>query len=75
MIFDNDVDNMIANVFAFATFADKNSGIVYHNLTGSFLFISLGGSMCFFVLYHYEFNIILTEPITGLDDRTIFPAY
>ncbi len=75
MIFDNDVDNMIANVFAFGAFANKNSGIVYHNLTGPFPCVSLDSSVCFFVLYHYELNSILTKPITGLDDRTIFVAY
>jgi hypothetical protein len=30
---DND-DESIANIFAFGTFADKNNGIVYHDLTG-----------------------------------------
>jgi hypothetical protein len=75
MIFDDDVDDMIANVFAFGVFTDKNSGIIYHNLKGLFLFVSLDGSMCFFILYHYELNSILAEPITGLDDRTILAAY
>jgi hypothetical protein len=66
MIFNDDVNDMIANVFAFGVFADKNSGIVHHNLTGLFPFVSLDGSICFFVLYHYESNSILAEPITGL---------
>jgi hypothetical protein len=42
----------IANIFSFGAFADKNNGIVYHDLTGSFPFMSLDGSVCFFVLYH-----------------------
>jgi hypothetical protein len=33
------------------------------------------GSVCFFVLYHYKSNCILTTPIAGLDDISIFNAY
>ena len=29
----------------------------------------------FFVLYHYESNAILANPIAGLDDVSIFEAY
>jgi hypothetical protein len=54
---------------------NRNSGIVYHNLTGSFTFISFNGSVCFFVLYRYESNAILAKPITGLDNMSIFTAY
>ena len=68
-------DDSIANVFAYGAFADKHSGVVYHDLTGSFPFMSLDGSVCFFILYHYESNSILAEPIKGLDDKTIFAAY
>jgi hypothetical protein len=68
MIFDNDVDIMIANVIVFGVFANKNSGILYHNLTRSIRFVSLDNSVCFFVLYHYELKSILAEPITELDD-------
>jgi len=62
-------------VFVFGAFADKNNGIVYHDLTGSFPFMSLDGSICFFILYHYELNSILATPIAGLDDKSIFEAY
>jgi hypothetical protein len=51
-IISEDDEESIANLFAFGTFADKNNGIVYHDLTGSFPFMSLDGSVCFFVLYH-----------------------
>jgi hypothetical protein len=37
-------DEAIANVFCIGAFADKNSGIVYHDLRGNFLFMSYGGS-------------------------------
>jgi hypothetical protein len=70
-----DEDNVtIANIFCFGAFAGKTSGIIYHDLTGSFPFTSLDGSMCFFVLYH-ELNCILATPISGLDDKTIFEAF
>ena len=75
LIVDDESTQSIANVFAYGAFADKHSGVVYHDLTGSFPFMSLDGSVCFFVLYHYESNSILAEPIKGLDDKTIFEAY
>ena len=71
----DDSKGSIANVFVFGAFADKNNGIVYHDLTGSFPFMSLDGSVCFFILYHYESNSILATPIAGLDDKSIFEAY
>ncbi len=68
-------DKSIANVFVFGAFADKNSTILYHDLTGSFPFMLLDGSICFFVLYHYELNCILASPIVGLDGKSIFTAH
>ena len=68
-------DATIANVFFFGAFADKTSGIVYNDLTGSFPFVLLEGSVCFFVLYHYKSNCILASPIKGMDDKTIFEEY
>jgi hypothetical protein len=32
-------------------------------------------SMCFFILYHYKSNSILTTPIAGLDNVSIYTAY
>jgi hypothetical protein len=64
LIADKESTRSIANVFAYGAFADKRSGVVYHDLTGSFPFMLLDGSVCFFVLYHYESNSILAEPIT-----------
>jgi hypothetical protein len=74
IIIDED-DLSTANIFCFGAFADKTSGIVYHDLTGSFPFMSFDGSVCFFVLYHYESNAILATPIAGLDDVSIYHAY
>ncbi len=37
--------------------------------------MSFDGSVCFFVLNHYESNAILAKPITGLDNMSIFTAY
>jgi hypothetical protein len=70
LIIGDDDDESIVNIFAFGAFADKNNCIVYHDLMGSFLFMSLDGSGCFFVLYHYK-----PAPIAGLDDVSIFTAY
>ncbi len=74
IIVDND-NKSIANVFCFGAFADKNSCIVYHDLTGLFPFISCDSSVCFLVLYHHESNAILATPIAGLDKMSIFQAY
>ena len=48
---------------------------MHNNLTGSFLFMSLDGSVCFLVMYHYKANATFAIPIAGLDDVTIFEAY
>ena len=68
-------DESNANVFCFSAFADKITGVVYNDLTGNFPFMSLDGSVCFFVLYHYKTNSILAMPITNLDNKSIFTAY
>ena len=47
-IIDDDETEAIANVPCFGAFADKRDGVVYNNLTGSFPFMSLDGSVCFF---------------------------
>ena len=73
-VVDDDNDESIVNIFCVGAFADKK-GIVYHDLTGSFPFISFDGGVCFFVLYHYESNTILATPIAGLDNVSIFNAY
>ncbi len=75
LIGNKDKDESIANVFGFGAFAKKNSGVVYHDLTGLFPFMSLVGSVCFFVMYHYELNCILPTPIARLNDISIFNAY
>ena len=75
LIGDDEDDASIANVFCFGAFADKQSGVMYNDLTGNFPFMSLDGSVCFLVMYHYEANAIFAIPIAGLDDVTIFEAY
>ncbi len=67
--------NQLQTYFASAHLPTKTNGLVYHDLTGSFLFVSLDGSVCFFILYHYELNCILATPIAGFDNKTIFKAY
>ena len=68
-------DKSIANVFCIGAFADKVSGVVYNDLTGNFPFMSIDGSVCFFVLYHYKTNAILVKPIAHVDNHSIFAAY
>ena len=70
-----DDDELIASIFCFEAFANRNSGIVYHDLTGLFPCVTFDGSVCFFVLYHYESNAILVTPIAGLDNMSVFNAY
>jgi hypothetical protein len=70
-----DDEDSIANVFCYGAFADRQSGVVYNDLTGSFPFVSFDGSVCFLVMYHYEANAIMATPIAGLDDKSIFNAY
>ena len=67
--------NQLQTSSALGHLQTKNSGIVYHDLTGSFPFMSFDGSVCFFVLYHYTSNAILATPIAGLDDVSIFNGY
>jgi hypothetical protein len=64
-------DESIANIFCFGTFTAKINGVVYNNLTGNFPFMSLDGSACFFVMYHYETNALLANPIANLDNKSI----
>ena len=70
-----DDSESIANLFCFGAFADKVNGVIYNDLTGNFPFMSLDGSVCFFVMYHYETNSILVTPIVNLDDKSIFEAF
>ncbi len=70
-----DDNKSIANIFCYGAFADNNNGIVYHDLMGLFPFMSYDGSVCFFILYHYESNSILATPIAGLNDVSIYKAY
>jgi hypothetical protein len=50
----DDNDKSIANIFCFGTFADKNSGVIYHDLTGLFPFMSFDRSVIF--LYSTTMN-------------------
>ncbi len=68
-------DESIAKVFCFGAFADKRKGVVNNDLMGSFPFISLDGSIGFFVLYLYKANAILALPIAGLDNISNITAY
>jgi hypothetical protein len=70
--FDNGSD---ANIFCYAAFPDKQTGVLYSDLTSGFSFMSLNGNMCFLIIYHYESNAILAFPITNFMDECILAAY
>jgi hypothetical protein len=71
----NNNDSSIGNIFCFGAFADKQTGILNKDLIGLFPYMSLEGNVCFLVVYHYESNAILTLPISGFDNNTIFAVY
>ena len=75
LIGDEEDDASISNVFCFGAFTDKQNGVMYNNLTGNFPFMSLDGSVCFLVIYHYKANAIFAIPIAGLENVSIFEAY
>jgi hypothetical protein len=58
-----------ANIFCFAAFANKQTGILYNDLTGAFPFMSLEGNVCFLIAYHYKTNAILALPIKGFSNK------
>ncbi len=65
-----------ANIYIyFVAFADKNTGVLYSDLTGSFPFISLKGNVCFLIVYHYKTNAIPALPIADFTDNSVLKAY
>jgi len=74
-IIEDDDTSLAGNMFCFGAFADKQTGVMYSDLTGNFPYMSLEGNVCFFVVYHYESNAILGLPIPNMEDSTIFRAY
>jgi hypothetical protein len=61
-----------SNIFRFGAFGDKQTGTLYNDLTGAFLFMSLAGNMYFLFVYQYETNAILALPIANLEGNIIF---
>ncbi len=70
-----DKDSSVGNIFCFGAFADKQTGILYNDLTGLFPYMSFKGNVCFLIVCHYKSNAIPTLPISGLADNTVFAAY
>jgi hypothetical protein len=75
LVIAEDNKSSVGFFFCFAAFADKRTGVMYNDLTGSFPYMSLEGNVCYLIIYHYEFNAILGLPISGFDDNTVFAAY
>jgi hypothetical protein len=74
-LIEDDDSSKDGNIFCFGAFADKHTGVVYSNFTGTFPYMSLEGNVCFFVVYHYESNAILGLPVKNMEDSTIYEAY
>ncbi len=70
-----DDESSVGNIFCFTAFADKRTGVVYNDLTGSFPYMSLEGNVCYLIVYNYKSNAILGLPISGFDNNTVFAAY
>jgi hypothetical protein len=68
-------DDSDTNVFVFGAFADKQTGTLYLDLTGTFPCMSLEGNICFLVVYHYKSNAILALPIANFANETILAAF
>ncbi len=63
------------NIFCFGAFADKHTGTVYIDLTGTFPFMFLEWKDCFLVVYHYKTNAISGLPIANMEEDTIILMY
>jgi len=74
-LIEDDVSSRDGNMFCFGAFADKHTGVVYSDSTGTFPYMSLEGNVCFFVVYHYESNAILGLPLKNMEDSTVYEAY
>jgi len=53
----NNHNKSIANIFCFGEFADKNTRIVYQDMTGNFPFMSLDSNVCYFLLHHVPLQV------------------
>ena len=67
-------EESIKNMFCFGAFADKISGVVSNDLPWNFHFMSIDGSACFFVMYHYKPNAIMAKAVKNMDDHIIYKA-
>ena len=68
----NDSSN---NVFCFAALADKQSGTLYTDATGTLPVMSLDGYQYYFIAYDYDTNYIYAIPIKDVQDKTIIAAF
>jgi hypothetical protein len=68
-------DGSEANIFVFATYADKRTVVLYSNLTGSFPFMYIEGNICFLIIYHYETNAPMALPFANFTDNSILVSY
>eukprot|EP00804_Cyclotella_cryptica_P011139 CCRYP_020834-RA/>CCRYP_020834-RA protein AED:0.37 eAED:0.22 QI:0/0/0/0.66/1/1/3/0/880 len=63
------------NVFCYAALAEKHSGTMYTDATGTLPAVSLEGNQYYFIAYAYNPNYIFAIPIPNLRDETIIKAF
>jgi hypothetical protein len=62
-------------VFAAIGLAEAHNGVVYTNLTGAFPVTSLSGNKYMLILYDYDSNSILVEPMESRSNYEALRAY
>jgi hypothetical protein len=62
-------------VFSDIGLADKHNNVVYTDLTGAFPVTSLAGNKYMLILYDYDSNSILVEPMKNRSDDEALRAY
>ena len=74
-IIQSDETHEANNIFCYAALADKQTGTLYTDATGSLPVMSLDGYQYFFVAYDYDTNYIFANPIKDVKDATIVQAF
>jgi len=70
------VDNTVTHaVFTAIWHLPSDTGTIHTDLTGRFPVTSLQGHKYLLILYHYDSNAILAEPLKSRNDSEVLPAY
>ena len=68
-------ENRTHSIFVWVITADATTGKVYTDFTGRFPVMSLRGVQYIFLLYDYDSNAILVEPMKSRSDTDMEKAY